>query len=98
MSDSDVIFTKTCVCGRTFTDLGGFTRYEKSCRKGKKRLISTLTKAKEVYQTKKARLSLSRCASADQDVIPSSDSSKDKQVPGDSGEAGGQAIQQVWFH
>ena len=97
MSDSDVIFTKTCVCGRTFTDLGGFTRHEKSCCKGKKRLISALTKAKEVYQTKKARLSLSRCASADQDVIPSS-SSKDKQVPGDGGEAGGQAVQQVWFH
>lgn len=50
-------FTQTCLsCGRAFSDLGGFTRHEKGCNKGKKRLSSALSKAKEVYRAKKARL------------------------------------------
>lgn len=64
--------TKICVCGRIFTDLGGFTRHEKSCHKGKKRLASALAKAKEIYIAKKARLSLSGNSSVDQDAITSS--------------------------
>lgn len=94
MSDT---LTKTCVCGRTFTDLGGFTRHEKSCRRGKKRLSEALTRAKEVYHAKKARLSLSRRASVDEDAIPSSSTciGKDKQDLRDG--VGEQAVQQVWF-
>ena len=53
----ETAFTQTCVCGRVFSDLGAFTRHEKGCRKGKKRLSSALAKAKEVYRAKKAKLS-----------------------------------------
>jgi hypothetical protein len=52
----EALFTQACVCGRAFTDLGAFTRHQKGCRKGKKRLTSAITKAKEVYQSKRARL------------------------------------------
>lgn len=48
-------FTQTCVCGRSYTDIGAFTRHEKGCRKGMKRLSSALAKAKEIYHAKKAR-------------------------------------------
>lgn len=48
-------FHQTCVCGRQFTDLGPFTRHEKGCSKGKKRLSGALAKAKEIYQRKRAR-------------------------------------------
>ena len=41
------VYEDLCLC-HTFTDLGGFTRHEKSCHQGKKRLASTLTKVKEV--------------------------------------------------
>lgn len=49
-------FIKTCVCGRTFNDLAAFTRHEKGCRKGKKRLSNALAKAKQYYRAKKPRL------------------------------------------
>jgi hypothetical protein len=87
----DTILTNTCVCGRTFFDLGGFTRHEKSCRKGKKRLSTALARAKEVYQVKKARLSLSRHirVSANEDQQDGSE---------DVGEANEKAVQQAWYH
>lgn len=47
---------RTCVCNRTFTDLGAFTRHERGCQKGKKRLAGALAMAREFYQTKKRRL------------------------------------------
>jgi hypothetical protein len=51
------LFTQTYLsCGRAFGDLGVFTCHEKGCNKGKKRLSSALSKAKEVYRAKKARL------------------------------------------
>jgi len=56
MSDSDQTFTQTCVCGRIFTGLTTFTRHEKGCAKGKKRLSGALSKAKEVYRNKKVRI------------------------------------------
>ena len=56
MSQLDRIFTQTCVCGRTFTGLTTFTQHEKGCTKGKKRLSGALSRAKEVYQNKKARV------------------------------------------
>lgn len=90
MSHSQVLITKTCVCGRVFTDLGGFTRHEKSCHKGKKRLASALAKAKEVYIAKKARLSLSRRSSPDRDATTCS--SRDG---GDSLQVNQQAAHQV---
>ena len=56
MADDAGTFTQTCVCGREFGDLGAFTRHEKGCHKGKKRLSNALSKAKEVYRAKKAKL------------------------------------------
>jgi len=56
MSDLDQVFIQTCVCGRTFTGLNAFTWHEKSCVKGKKRLSGALSRAKEAYQSKKARI------------------------------------------
>lgn len=87
---SDIVHTNTCVCGRTFTDPGGFTRHEKSCRKGKKRLSGVLAKAKEVYQVKKARISLSRSTSANDNAIASGSDRMELDPRGD-------ASQQVCF-
>lgn len=56
MAIGEASFTQACVCGRGFSDLGAFTRHQKACGKGKKRLASVLAKAKEVYQGKRARL------------------------------------------
>ena len=56
MSQLDRIFTQTCVCGRTFTGLTTFTQHEKGCTKGKKHLSGALSRAKEVYRNKKARV------------------------------------------
>src|SRR5438128_81936 len=53
---SDSVFTQTCVCGRTFTGLNAFTWHEKGCAKGKKRLAGALSRAKEAYRSKKARI------------------------------------------
>jgi hypothetical protein len=87
-------FTKICVCGRAFIDLGGFTRHEKSCVKGKKRLSSALSRAKEVYQAKKAKLSLSRQASISEVATTSSEGTA-KRGPRTSGEAGEEDLQQA---
>ncbi|KIK20578.1 hypothetical protein PISMIDRAFT_12860 [Pisolithus microcarpus 441] len=60
---AEVTFSQTCVCGQMFSDLGAFTCHEKGCCKGKKRLASALEKVKQVYQRKKARLSVARAIS-----------------------------------
>ena len=54
MTDFDTVFTQTCVCGRTFTGLNAFTQHEKGCVKGKKCLAGALSRAREVYRSKKA--------------------------------------------
>lgn len=95
------IFSQTCVCGRTFTDLGGFTRHEKGCRKGKKRLSDALNKAKEAHQAKRTRLSLSRsCPAANSNKEATSsvvDKGKARQGQDDA-EDNEQATQQAWYH
>lgn len=53
----DQTFTRTCVCGRIFTVLGAFTRHEKGCGTGRKRLSEALTRAREVFRAKRARYS-----------------------------------------
>lgn len=91
-SMSDPIFSQTCVCGRMFTDLGGFTRHEKGCRKGKKRLSTALNNAKKAHQAKRARLSLSRRPTAGSDKETISSGGRD------DGEGNEQATQQAWYH
>lgn len=54
--NDDSGFTQICVCGRTFNDVGAFTRHEKGCRKGRKRLSGALARAKQVFSAKRARL------------------------------------------
>ena len=80
MADDADTFTQTCVCGRVFSDLGAFTHHEKGCRKGKKQLSNALSKAKEVYQAKKAKLTpASSCSSLGPNVSaePSSSTTND---------------------
>ena len=48
-------FFQTCVCGRCFSRVSDFTKHERGCTKGKKRLSGALSKAREVYQRKKLR-------------------------------------------
>lgn len=49
-------FRQVCICGRSFSDAGAFTRHHKTCHKGRKRLSSALVRAKEIYQSKKRRI------------------------------------------
>jgi hypothetical protein len=49
-------FCQVCICGRSFSDAGAFTRHHKTCQKGRKRLSSALLRVKEVYQSKKRRV------------------------------------------
>lgn len=50
-------FLQECLgCGRTFSDIGAFTKHGKKCSRGKKRLASALGLAKELYESKKRRL------------------------------------------
>ena len=51
-------FFQTCVCGRSFCCVSDFTKHERGCTKGKKRLSGALSKAREVYQRKKLRMGL----------------------------------------
>ena len=51
-------FHQICVCGRSFSRVSDFTKHERGCIKGKKRLSGALTKAKEIYQRKKSRMSM----------------------------------------
>jgi hypothetical protein len=48
-----IIFSQMWVCGRIFSDIGAFTRHEKTCKRCKKRLLGALEKAKEIYESKK---------------------------------------------
>ncbi|KAI6010096.1 hypothetical protein BKA83DRAFT_4069156 [Pisolithus microcarpus] len=52
----EATFSQNCVCGRVFSDLDAFTRHEKGCCKGRKRLASALEKVKQAYRSKKARV------------------------------------------
>ncbi|KIJ62523.1 hypothetical protein HYDPIDRAFT_168929 [Hydnomerulius pinastri MD-312] len=52
----DETFCQTCVCGRTFTGISAFTRHERGCKRGKKRLSGALARAREVYQSKRIRI------------------------------------------
>lgn len=57
MNQSNFIFT--CNCGRGFQQESAFTRHQKSCVKGKKRLFSALNKAKDLLgSVKRARTRL----------------------------------------
>lgn len=49
-------FVQTCVCNRSFNDLGAFTRHGKICKKRKRQLGDALLRAKELYTLKKQRL------------------------------------------
>ena len=49
-------YRQECLCGRSFDNTGAFTRHKKTCLKGKKRLASVLTGAKELYHHKKRRV------------------------------------------
>ena len=49
-------YRQECLCGRSFDNTGAFTRHKKACLKGKKRLASVLTQAKESYHRKKCRV------------------------------------------
>lgn len=52
-------FAFTCNCGRGFQQESAFTRHQKSCVKGKKRLFSALNKAKDLLgSVKRARTRL----------------------------------------
>ena len=51
-------FHQICVCGRSFSRISDFTKHERGCIKGKKRLSGALSKAKEMYERKKLRMSL----------------------------------------
>ena len=79
----DSAFTQTCVCGRVFSDLGAFTRHEKGCCKGKKRLSSALSKAKEVYQAKKAKFTAtsSRSSLDGDNARPSGPATNEQEEP-----------------
>lgn len=48
-------FAQVCVCGRSFSDIAAFTKHNRDCRRGKKRLSDALTVAKEIYKTKRPR-------------------------------------------
>ena len=49
-------WSDTCPCGRTFTSTHGYTNHQRNCSKTKKRLSSTLAKAREVRDAKKRRI------------------------------------------
>lgn len=50
------VLSRTCACGRSYDDAGGFTRHQRACPRGKKRLSSALEAAKESYRRKRVRL------------------------------------------
>ncbi|KIK10636.1 hypothetical protein PISMIDRAFT_124131 [Pisolithus microcarpus 441] len=46
-------FAQVCICGRSFLDIAAFTRHNRNCQRGKKRLSGALTRVKEIYQNKR---------------------------------------------
>ena len=63
-------FFQSCnYCGRVYTQAGPFTRHAKLCTKGKKRLASALSKARDVYRsTKRPHLQVPEAASPQEDT------------------------------
>lgn len=53
------VLSRTCACGRSYDDAGGFTRHQRACPRGKKRLSNALQVAKELYHRKRARFQAS---------------------------------------
>ncbi|KAH7918336.1 hypothetical protein BV22DRAFT_1134671 [Leucogyrophana mollusca] len=52
-------YARTCVCGRAFFQPNAFSTHERSCSRIKKRLSGALTKAKELWDSRKRRRVLS---------------------------------------
>ena len=50
---SQEFFQSCSYCGRVYTEAGPFTRHAKLCTKGKKRLASALSTAREIYHSRK---------------------------------------------
>ncbi|KAG1906805.1 uncharacterized protein F5891DRAFT_1182215 [Suillus fuscotomentosus] len=46
-------YSTNCTCGRSFAQLNAYANHQRTCRKRKKRLSNALTKAKEVWTTRK---------------------------------------------
>ena len=46
-------YRQECLCGRSFDNTGAFTRHNKTCLKGKKRLANVLNQAQESYYHRK---------------------------------------------
>ncbi|EGO28346.1 hypothetical protein SERLADRAFT_413311 [Serpula lacrymans var. lacrymans S7.9] len=55
LSGSTQVFHQVCTCGRSFLHIAAFSKHQKMCLKGKKRLSSVLSRAKEAFQQKKRR-------------------------------------------
>ena len=62
-------YCQQCLCGRSFSDTGAFTRHKKSCLKGKKRLANALSHAKESYHSKKCRIEDESSAGSSSQII-----------------------------
>jgi hypothetical protein len=50
-----VAFSETCLCGKSFSLPGTYTRHKRNCTKTKKCLAGALEKAKEVWIIRKRR-------------------------------------------
>lgn len=48
-------FAQVCICGRSFSNIAAFTKHNRNCQRGKKRLSDALVVAKEIYQNKRPR-------------------------------------------
>ena len=55
-----------CCCGRSFSTPAAFKNHSKGCNAHKRRLSSVLTKAQELYETKRWRLSSTQSTSQDE--------------------------------
>lgn len=63
MSHDGISSNFTCTCGWGFQQESAFSRHQKTCIKGKKRLFSALSKAKDLLgSVKRARLCISEHA------------------------------------
>src|ERR1700678_1982238 len=48
-------WSQACICGRVFSVPRAFSCHKRSCPSSKKRLLSALERAKEVWQSRKCR-------------------------------------------
>lgn len=53
--DRTAAFSETCLCGKSFSLPGTYTRHKRNCTKTKKRLAGALEKAKELWIIRKRR-------------------------------------------